>query len=238
MCLPAQRGRWSSLSPCRCQAAQFEVWLLLGCLGGGGTEGTDCDARTGRDTVPMHPPCTTHFCAPSLLASQDGLWFFPAWRFWVISHGNDLWGSSALMPFPDPRLPDSSLMLITKRSSGGFFLHHTLLKQILSLFWIFQLCLLLNWYWYVQKSLPGMRYETWSYFPKTKWVWSFSLTKFKSRLSLNPIKKKIEYAGHSCIASFNIICSSYSHFHVFTFLMISFSFLFATSFRCGIFFFF
>lgn len=64
----------------------------------------------------------------------------------------------------------------------------------------------------------------------------FSDCKFKSRLSLNPIKKKIEYAGHSCIASFNIICSSYSHFHVFTFLMISFSFLFATSFRCGIFF--
>lgn len=59
--------------------------------------------------------------------------------------------------------------------------------------------------------------------------------KFKSSISLNPIKKKIEYAGHSCITSLDIICSNYSHFHAFTFLMISFSFLFATSFRCDFF---
>lgn len=59
---------------------------------------------------------------------------------------------------------------------------------------------------------------------------------FKGRLPLNLIRK-IQYIGHSCIASLDIICSTYFYLHVFKFLMISFSFLFATSFRCGFFFF-
>lgn len=149
-------------SACTLPRARSEVPLLLGCPWQQGcqqgTEGTHCDASAGGDLTPEPAPCSPcggwgllRFLLVPPPSALLPCWpprtlfdFFPALWFWVISHGNDLSGSSALMPFPEPRLPDLPLMLITESPLGGFFLHHTLLKQTLVLFQMFELYLLLN----------------------------------------------------------------------------------------------
>lgn len=140
--LPAARttAKQPGLRSCFC----WSVWVQRGRAAADRRDPLWCKCSRNSPLTPL--PWTgsswtpsLHFCFPSLLASQGCLWLFPALPVFF-SHGNYFSISSALMPFPDPRLPDLPLMLITESGLGGSFLYHTLLKQTLFSLWIFKLC--------------------------------------------------------------------------------------------------
>lgn len=154
--------------------------------------------------------------------------------FWVISQGNDLSGSSALMPFLEPKGFPLPLMLITWEQ----------LRRLLSLShpsktdFVFTLNLQIKSraeLMLIQSKITSS-YALWqqTLFSKDNVALEF-VYRLRDRVSLNPIMKKTKYARHPCIASLGIIWSSfshfyisYSHFYIFMFLMFLFSFLFAT----------